>query len=158
MFNSALRFSLCCSSLYHSTASSKSPAVSPGCFWACWVTQRCCIAAWAATAIPPCPEAQQPQELMVSLYTNKAAQVGPRGGRLQSWHVIHLQALGAKISHRHFFFFLCFFFPWAVQALKVVPFTCQCLLRSVPSCNFCSVFSLQPVAFDIEPSSLLKQP
>lgn len=57
-------------------------------------------------------------------------------------------------------FFVCLFPPThlAVQALKVVPFTCQYLLRSVPSCNFYSLFSLHPVAFDIEPSSPLKQP
>lgn len=44
MFNSVRSISLCCTSLYLSIASSKSPAMSPGCSWASHIPWRCCIA------------------------------------------------------------------------------------------------------------------
>lgn len=94
------------------------PVCTIGLLLSLLVSRRCCIAAWPA--IPPWPKAQQPHELKVSLHTNKAAQLGPRGGGLQSWHVIHLQALGAKISHSHFLFFFIwvFFFPFASSSTE----------------------------------------
>lgn len=71
----------CCSEhlLYQSVPQGSRPEV-PCCIpWAVHSeVARCCMG-----SDPTMPEAQQPHELKASLHTNKATQVGPRGGRPQ---------------------------------------------------------------------------